>query len=133
MEDRPILRFVPQALGHGDCCISAMAMALDISYEQALVYMARVNKDVLVKGCTWREVRRAAKLHGATFMERRNFSLDEDSDDTGILCVTLADGTPHAVFLRNGLIFDGRTGCVWAADVFMAVHIGTATSLLVQV
>lgn len=129
----PIVRFVGQASGHGDCCVSAMAMALDISYEQSLVYLARVQPNVLHSGATWSEVRRAAKLHGATLVERRKFSLEDDSDDAGILCVTLGDGTPHAVFARMGMIFDGRTHTVWESDVYLSVHNGTATSMLVRV
>ncbi len=128
----PIVRFVAQAPGHGDCTVSALAMCAEVSYEQALVALAGVQKAVLKVGANWAEVRRAAKALGATLVERRKFSLDEDSEDAGILCVTLADGTPHAVYFRRGMIFDGRTNAVWDSDVYLAVHNGTATSMLVR-
>jgi hypothetical protein len=132
MPPAPIVRFMSQALGHGDCTVSALAMCLGISYEEALVAIACVQKNVLKAGCSWSEVRRAAKRLGATLVERRAFSLDDDSEDSGILSVTLADGTPHAVYFTHGLIFDGRTGCVWESDTYRAVHIATATSMLVR-
>lgn len=128
----PIVRFVGQATGHGDCTVAALAMALGVSYEQALVYMARVQPSVLKTGCSWREVRRAAKHHGATLVERRKFSLEEDSEDAGILNVQFNDGTHHAVYFKHGLIFDGRTNAAWEADVYLAAHNATPTTLLVR-
>jgi hypothetical protein len=139
MSDQPILRFVHQTESvNGDCTVASLAMALGISYSQALVLIARVQPDVLKKGAHWSELKRAAKLHrpqgGAAVVlrERRKFSLDEDSDDAGILGVEWSDGKQHAVYLKRGLVFDGASGNVWDVDVYLKANNARPLTLLVR-
>lgn len=132
METSPVVRFVSQSKEHGDCCVAALAMLLGKSYEEALVAAVRIEKNVLKAGMNWLQVRRAAKLLGATLIEKRKSTIEDEDEDTGILNVTLADGTPHAVLLSHGLIFDGRTNAAWEPPVYLAVHQGTPTTILVR-
>lgn len=135
MDEQPIVRFVCQSESkNGDCTVASLAMLLGLTYSESLVLVARVNPDVLKKGCTWSELKRAGTRHRprVKLRERRQFSLDDDSPDCGILGIHLPDGKQHAVYLKRGLIFDGRTEQVWDADVYLRVHNAEAVSLLVR-
>jgi hypothetical protein len=130
--DQPILNFIRQTPQQADCTIASLAMYLGISYPEALVAVALVKPNVLAVGTEWSDLRRALRKRKIRFEEHRKFSLDDDSEDAGILAVEGIDGKQHAVYLRRGLIFDGRTDSVWDADVYLRVHNVTAVSLLVR-
>lgn len=131
--DQPIVRFVRQSESvNGDCTVASLGMLLGLTYSEALVLIARVNPDVLSKGSTWAQLRKAAKLRSVVLEERRGFSLDDDSSDSGILGIHMPNGKQHAVYLKRGLIFDGASEQVWDADVYLQVHNAEAVSLLTR-
>jgi len=132
MLDQPIVHFVHQHDGANDCTVAAFAMFAGISYTQALVTIAQVKPTLLTEGVNWHELKRAAKRRGLKLMEIRAFDLGDDSEDVGILAIEDAKGKQHAVFFKRGMIFDGRTGSVWDADVYLRVEGGQATSMLVR-
>lgn len=136
--DQPLVRFVCQSEAkNGDCSIASLAMLLGLTYSEALVLVARVNPRVLTLGASWNNlkaaVRRYRKPNGdqVRLVQLRAFSLDDDSSDAGILGIHMPDGTQHAVYLKRGLIFDGRSEMIWDADVYLKVQNAEAVSLLV--
>ncbi len=134
--DQPIVRFVEQMRGHTDCGVSAFAMCFGLSYAQALVMVACVAPRVLTCGITWRDLKKAARKHGAKFKQVTRGIDVEDEDVEGILAVSFIDAgqhISHAVYLKRGFIFDGRTSSVWDAGVYLSVHNADVESLLVRV
>lgn len=122
--DQPIVRFVHQTTeSHlGDCSIASLAMLLGIAYAEALVLIAPVCRTVLREGANWAELKRAARRHRprVKLIEQRGFSIEDESEDSGILGVESKEtGKQHAVYFKRGLIFDGATGNVWDADVYL--------------
>ena len=132
--DQPIVRFVGQSPEKhiGDCSVASLAMLLGITYSEALVAIARVAPDVLKQGANWAQLKKAARSRKVTLTEQRAFSLEDDSEDAGILGVEFSDGTQHAVYFKRGLIFDGRTGNVWDADVYLHQENAKPLSMLVR-
>lgn len=133
MSTQPIVRFVGQIRGHGDCSISALAMCLGMTYAQTLVAVSAVAPKVLEEGATYHQIQRAAKRLGATLVMRRT-RIDLDDEDTeGILCVNFVGSNEiHAVYLKRSLVFDGRTDSVWDADVYLRIHNCDVECLLVR-
>lgn len=133
--DQPITRFVAQQPGHGDCGVAALAMCLGLSYPEALVLVAAVCPNVLRDGVRWQDLRRAARRRSVTFKVVTKGIDPEDEDVCGILAVEFPlHGAlrQHAVWLKRGLIFDGRTESVWDADCFLKAHNADVVSLLVR-
>lgn len=134
MPTQPIVRFVSQIKGHTDCGISAFAMCFGITYPEALVIISGIAPDVLRSGIATSEMKRAARRMKAKLSLRTRGVDVEDEDTEGILLVRfVADGEGHAVYLKRGLIFDGRTDSVWDADVYLRIHNCDVESLLVRV
>jgi hypothetical protein len=118
----PVVKFVNQEHG-SDCSIAALAMALGISYPEALLLVAKGKPNVLTAGATWPDLKKAAKRHG-TPMVLAKFNPD-DEDATGILAVELIDNgkrVEHALFVKWGLIFDGDSGAVWEIDAYLKAY-----------
>lgn len=133
MTDQPIVRFVSQREGHhGDCTIAAFGMCFGLTYAEALVCIARVAPHVLTQGASWGTLVRVAKDRGTPLLEKRIFDLDDYEEGSGILGVRFTDGGEHAVYFHRGFIFDGRTGCVWDADVYLRVSNVTPLTMLVR-
>lgn len=133
--DQPIIRFVAQQFSVSDCGVAALAMCLGIPYAEALVLVAAVKPNVLRDGVRWQDLRRAARRHGARFkVVTTGIDLD-DEDLCGILAVQFVTNgaQQHAVYLKHGLIFDGRTECVWDPDVYLRAHNAEVASLLVRI
>jgi hypothetical protein len=133
VDDQPIVRFVGQREQHlGDCTIAAFAMCVGVSYSEALVAIAAVEPRVLTLGAKWPHLKRAATTFGVEFVERKRFDLDDLDEGGGMLGVKFRDGCEHAVFFKRGLIFDGRSGAVWDADVYLRVNKVTVLTMLVR-
>lgn len=133
MDDQPIVRFVGQRETHlGDCTIAAFAMCIGVTYSEALVAIAAVEPKVLTEGANWRHLKLAAAAHGVALVEKRRFDLDDLEEGGGILGVKFPDRQEHAVFFKRGLIFDGRSGAVWDADVYLRVNKVTVLTMLVR-
>ena len=134
MSVQPIVRFVGQIPGHGDCGVSSFAMCLGITYPQALVALSAVAPKILDEAVSSSEMRRAARRMGVT-LRLRTRGVDVDDEETeGILIVRfVADAAKHAVYLKRSLIFDGRTDAVWDADVYLRIHNCDVEGLLVRV
>lgn len=137
MDDSPVVQFVEQREEHlGDCTIAAFAMCLGLTYSQALVTIASVAPRVLEEGADWRELKVAARKHGVVLVQKKGFDLDDLDEGGGILGVKFPErvehGVEHAVYFKRGLIFDGRTKCVWDADVYIHVHKLRVLTMLVR-
>lgn len=117
------LAFVPQ-LHQRDCAVAALAMLLDISYENAL-HAFRHN--VVARGATVSQIRKAAERVGRTLLLRRRVDLEHD---TGILCIrSLKWADDHLGILKEGIIVD-TDGTLWDADVYLATYEAKVLSLL---
>lgn len=131
----PIVRFVSQSRGsHTDCAVAALGMVLNLSYSEALVLLARFAPKVLTAGATDPQIMRAAKAHGVQLVLRSSneLKLEEDSEQEGILGVMFPDGDHHAVYFKQGLVFDGKTETVWDVDVYLSAHEAVAVNMLVR-
>jgi len=130
---QPVVRFVGQLPGHPDCGVSAFAMCFGLTYARALVAIIGAAPRVLEEGVTTRQFQKAAKrLGGVLRVVTRGVDV-EDEETEGILCVIfVSGGERHAVYLKRGLIFDGRTDAVWDADVYLRIHNADIESLLVR-
>lgn len=108
-------------------------MGVGLTYSEALVAIAAVEPRVLQLGAKWHHLQRAAQPFGVTFVETRVdlAELEEDAGD-GLLAVRFPDGEQHAVYVKRGLIFDGRSAAVWDADVFVRVNKLKLVTMLVR-
>jgi hypothetical protein len=132
MDDQPIVRFVGQRAGFGDCTIAAFAMCAGMSYAEALVTIAVVAPKVLEEGASWAQLKRAAKTRRMTLVEKRTAFDSTTWMGGGILGVRYGDGVEHAVYFKRGMIFDGETHAVWDADVYLRVNKVTVLTMLVR-
>ncbi len=126
---RKLFTVYPQKHG-ADCGIAALAMALNISYEDVLVVAARIIPTVLTVGLTSVEMAViAGQLH-------KSFSIKEPVDvmkDTGILSVKYANGEEHAVFLTRGLVFEPTSGGdVWDVKHYLKHNKCKAMDILIE-
>lgn len=108
-------------------------MCVGVTYSEALVAIAAVTPTVLEAGANWRQIRRAAKRLGVTFVEKTTIDLEDlEEDDSGMLAVAFPGGLQHAVYVKRGLIFDGRSGAIWDADVYVRVNKVEVLTMLVR-
>jgi ABC-type bacteriocin/lantibiotic exporter with double-glycine peptidase domain len=132
LDPQPIVKFINQEHG-SDCGVASLAMALGISYPESLIAVAKVKPNILVAGATWKELRAAARKLG---MPLKVAKFDpEDEDASGILAVGfIEDGKyyEHAVYLKQGLVFDGSTGAIWDLDVYLQAHSADVRSMLIR-
>lgn len=101
----------------GDCSISALAMAFNLSYEELLVIAARVIPDILTRGVLGDEMHVIARQFNRELRQKTpcNFAKDR-----GLLMITYPDATEHVVFMTNGLIFEPTSqGDVWDAREYV--------------
>ena len=125
----PIVR-VQVSRAPGDCAICALAMLLDVPYEDVLAAAVKTTGGSRVHhGGMWtRDMKRTAKKLGVTLTLHRSFDLDQDE---GVLSTEGGDRSQHAVLLKSGLVFDGDC-TVWKADEYLAAQGHRPLSLLVM-
>lgn len=113
----------------GDCGICALAMLLQVSYEDVLGAAVKTTASARVHhgGMFTRDMKRVAKRLGVTLTLRRAIDLEQDE---GVLSLA-RDEEAHAVLLKAGLIFDGD-GTVWEPETFLAATHYRPISLLVR-
>ena len=78
-----VLRWTPRyEFEHGDCAISALAIAGGVTYELALTSALKVAPDVLVNGMSWEEIYRAARILDLNprLVRKGKYELDEATD-----------------------------------------------------
>ncbi len=105
-----VLRWTPRyEFEHGDCAISALAIAGGVTYELALTAALKVAPDVLVNGMSWEEIYRAARILDLNprLVRKGKYELDEA---TGILSVNQphVEDSEHAVYLWEGRIIEPK-------------------------
>ncbi|MEO8680285.1 MAG: hypothetical protein ABI665_14640 [Vicinamibacterales bacterium] len=115
-----------------DCTIAAFAMCLGLTYSESLVAIAAVAPKVLTAGASWGQLQRAAAVRGCALVVKKTCDVNDVEEGSGILGVEWKNGDAHAVFFKRGLIFDGRTQCVWEADVYLSVQRVKVTTMLVR-
>jgi hypothetical protein len=113
----PLFTFCTQK-HEGDCSISALAMALGLSYEAVLVVASRIIPDILVRGVMLDEIQVIARQFNREYAIKEKVDL---AKDTGIVVVRYKKKTDeHVVFLTRGLIFEPTgAGDVWDAAQYV--------------
>lgn len=123
-----VVMSVPPRLKSNDCSTWALATLTGRPYADCLQAAAKEDARAGESGLWWSQVIRMAKRLGVTLRCKRRAALHED---TGILCVTFADGTPHSVVLKQGPIILDADGTVWTAEDYLAAKGVTYSSILV--
>lgn len=123
----PLVRLVAQRHA-SDCGVSALAMLLGVSYEEALLALGGEVPRILRRGVWATEIQRAAAKLGATLRVRRTWDAEADE---GILWVSFRKGGQHVVLLRESLVFDTDLS-VWAVDDYLRAKKAIAKSLIVR-
>lgn len=93
---------------HGDCGVAALAMAAEVSYEDAYVAVTQVPGDLTHRlrgksGLQNRDVVHAAKRLGLTLRPTRRFDLDVDEGVLRIRGSSFAEDG-HFVAVKHGLV-----------------------------
>ncbi len=124
---QPLVSMCPQR--HiADCGVSALAMFLGVTYEDALLALGGEIPSVHRRGVWFPELQRAAaKLGALTKIKRRP---DLDLDD-GLLLVEHRDASRHVLVLREGLFFD-TDFTVWRPDDYCVAKRAKTGSLLIR-
>jgi hypothetical protein len=121
----PLVRMVAQR-HPADCGVSALAMLLGVSYEDALIALGGEVPTILRRGVWYPELRKAAKHFGATLVRKPKW--DAESDE-GIVRVThRRKGWAHVVLLRGGLFWDTDLS-VWEPDDYLKAKAAKAGPL----
>jgi hypothetical protein len=115
--------------GEGDCAIVALAIYLQVGYEDVLSEAVRVTgaERPHNRGLHTREIRAIAKRLGTTLRLRRGFDLDEDEGIAGFL----HEAKPaHVAYVKRGLVWE-TDGTVWESDTYVTDTGYRPVSLLV--
>ena len=125
--DAPIIKVIPQR--HvADCGVACLAMICGVSYENALVAVAKERPNVCIEGIWLRELRAAAASLCFALTTRRRFDLETD---TGILNLSSKKWkVEHLVILREGLVIE-TDGTLWDAELYLKQHRAKLGSLYV--
>ena len=107
-------------------------MCVGIREAEALVTIAAIAPQVLRKGASWGQLKRAAATRKMTLVEKRTAFDSTTWAGGGILGVRYGDGEEHAVYFKRGLIFDGQARAVWDADTYLRVNKVTVLTMLVR-
>lgn len=113
----------------GDCGIAALSTYLNLQYEDVLGAAVKQTRRARVhhSGMFTREITSTAKRLGVALRLRRSFDLETDE---GVLTLE-KKGEAHAVFLKNGLVFDGD-GTASEFDFYLSTSGYKPMSLLVK-
>jgi ABC-type bacteriocin/lantibiotic exporter with double-glycine peptidase domain len=123
----PIIKAIYQRYGM-DCGVACLAMICGVTYETALVAVARKQPDVCAAGVWSKHLVAGADHLGFTLRKRQRFDLDAD---TGILNVSSpAWRNDHLVVLWEGRIIDTDAG-FYMQDVYFSINNAKATALFV--
>jgi len=112
-----------------DCGVACLAMICGVSYEAALIAVAKIVPDICTDGIyANRQLKAAAKDLGFKLRVTRRIDWEQD---TGILNVVLETREhDHLVVLREGLVIE-TDGTLWEPDVFLRHNNGRPGTLLV--
>lgn len=93
---------------HGDCGVAALAMAAEVSYEDAYVAVTQVPGDLTHRlrgksGLCNRDVMQAAARLGVTLSPTRRYDLDVDEGVLRVRGPGYAEGG-HFVAVKHGLV-----------------------------
>lgn len=120
------VKVIPQQ-SPSDCGVACIAMLLDISYEDAYVEVAKIDKRRSRNGLYMSQIKKAAAALGKTLSSKRNYDPEEV---TGILAVEFENGLGHVVLLWKGVVID-TDATIWEYDTYLALNKVTPGSLLV--
>lgn len=118
---------------NGDCVVAAIAMALNIPYEEVLVVASRIQPHVLMRGLYTVEAQLIADAFGRSLMKKLKPDVEEDA---GILMLKMGSKewrrfAEHAVFLTNGLVFAPECGGeIWDVEAYLSANKSTVLHLL---
>jgi hypothetical protein len=123
----PMLTVMPQR--DADCAIVALAVYLNVRYEDALEVASLQATSPHRKGLSIDEIIGAAKMLGVELIRRRKPDIENDH---GILDIGLygSKRKGHVAVLRWGLIFD--SGSVWEPDAYQTHFEAKFGSLLTR-
>jgi hypothetical protein len=111
----PMVRIVTQR-SEGDCGICALAMFLEMSYED--VFAAAVtethSRRLHHSGMYSRQIKGTAAALGVRLRQRRKWDMETD---TGLVILWFNRQSSHVALLKCGLIFD-TDGTVWEPDAY---------------
>jgi hypothetical protein len=131
-----VIYWHPRTPEHGDCVVAALSLATGVTYESALAACVRVQSDVLRKGMSWPETKKAAKLLGYSCITKRTGSFELD-DSTGLLHVYVPGSraaSSHAVYLWEGRVIEpmyARTQLWLDCSAFLTHYKYSAGSLMI--
>lgn len=101
-----------------DCGVAVLAMALSVSYEDALLALGGEVPTILRRGVWFPELIRAAARLGFVLKAKRRPDLEADE---GILQIRFVKGADqHVVLLREGIVFDTDCTAWRPEDYFKA-------------
>lgn len=127
-----VIRWTPRSGDHGDCAITALALACGITYETALSASLAAHPSSL-DGMALKHIRKAAGYLGFKTRAVTKFDLTED---TGILWVVgRDDDESHVVYLWEGRILEPMCGVyeMWLSGEDFVNHYKYDTVKLITV
>lgn len=107
-----------------DCTICALAMYLGVGYEDVLLASQTLAHR---RGMYVTQIIQTAANLGIALERHKTVDLESDS---GVLVLRQPKAASHAIFLREGLVFEGD-GSVWEVDVYLQ-HTGYKVAELVR-
>lgn len=117
----------------GDCGVAALAMFLEMTYEDCYHVFAQVDKQCRGGlGLYQKDIIAAAAKCGRKLVRKRKFDLDEDE---GVLSVIWPKGSKyrgHYVTLRRGLILDPAIDVTMDHEQWMRLNPCRLGTLLVD-
>ena len=122
--------------GIGDCGLAALCTYAELSYEDAFVVMAKVERTHRGKnGVQWAHLRRVAQALGFRVRLRRTFNINEHD---GLLAVQWLPDSPHAsgtfgqhlVALADGIVADPADGVILPVDEYLTRAKATPGALM---
>lgn len=113
----------------GDCGVAALAMALSVSYEDALLALGGEVPTILRRGVWFPELQRAAARLGCAMRVKRRPDLECDDGILQIKFTGIRD--QHVVLLREGFLFDTDM-TAWRSEDYFKAKRATYGSLLTR-
>ena len=121
----PLVRMVEQR-HRTDCGVSALAMLLGVSYEDALIALGGEKPTILERGVWLPEMQRAAARMGVTLKRRDTWSHEDD----GIVRVANRYRA-HVLLLRRGFFWDTDL-TVWEPETYQKATRFKVKAILVR-